>query len=51
MLDVLEEAPLDIETLINRSQLTAGAASAALMELVLIGRAQEWPGKLYCKLN
>jgi DNA processing protein len=51
MLEVLEEAPLDIETLIERSGLTAGTASAALMELILVGRAQEWPGKLYCKLN
>lgn len=46
---VLEDAPLDIDEIAQKCELSAAQTAAGLMELTLTGFADEWPGKRYSR--
>ncbi len=47
--ETLEDTPLHIDEVAARASLGAAEAAAGLMELVLEGHAEEWPGKRYVR--
>lgn len=47
---VLEDAPLHIDELAAGAGMSAGEAGAGLMELVLGGYAEQWPGNRFARL-
>lgn len=47
--EALEAVPLHIDEVAARADMGAAQAGAALMELVLGGLAEEWPGKRYSR--
>lgn len=48
-LGALEELPQHIDDVASRCGLSAAQVSASLMELCLLGLAEEWPGKRYVR--
>ncbi len=51
VLGALFDAPDDSDAIAARSGLSSGAVSAALMELSLLGLAEQWPGNRFSKRN
>lgn len=45
----LEDAPLHIDEIARKASMGAAEAASGLMELVLSGHAEEWPGKRYAR--